>query len=66
MPVPFHPMAPVEDSILKGVLVKLNGLQERSPLAEKTEIGEGNKEEVLYSVRQAFWGKKIPTVLAFP
>ena len=28
-------MAPVEDSILKGVLVKLNGLQERTLLAEK-------------------------------
>lgn len=39
-------MVPVEDSILKGgrVLVKLNGLQERSLLAEDYEIGEGNRE----------------------
>lgn len=59
-------MASVEDSILKGVWGKLNGLQERSLLAEKTEIGEGIREEVLYSVRQAFWKKKIPNVLAFP
>jgi hypothetical protein len=67
MPLPFHPMAPVEDSILKRVLVKLNGLQERSLLAEKDyEIGEGNREEALYSVRQAFWGEGIPNVLAFP
>ena len=46
-------MAPVEDSILKRVLVKLNGLQERSLLAEKDyEIGEGNREEKGQRIRE--------------